>query len=1017
MLSVGVLLGTLVTGLGQGADPERSAETAVANLTVYPGLEAVLFASEPLIASPTNIDVDERGRVWVCEVQNYRGHGARDQRPEGDRILILEDTNGDGVSDRTKVFYQGRDVDAALGICVFDGRVIVTCAPNVIVFTDADGDDVPDSKSYLFTQTGRPQNDHSTHSVVFGPDGHLYWNMGNGGAYVHDADGRLVRDQFGQPVLDRRIAGRDPAFAGIKSSFWGGMVFRCDLNGEQFEVLGHNFRNNYEVTVDSFGNPWQSDNDDDGNYGVRLNYILEYGNYGYLEEYSGAGWRVPRVSAHPEIASRHWHQNDPGVVPNWVQTGAGSPTGITVYEGDLLPERFWGRVLHCDAGPGVLHAADSRRVGDLADTEMVNLVSTETDKWFRPVDVAVAPDGSLFLSDWYDPVVGWNRQADLQRGRIFRIAPPGHQYAVPDFDFTTPAGAVEALKSPAYSVRAKAWLRLQAFGSEAEEALLALRSSENPWYQARAYWLLAADADRGGVYVDEAMQSIDPRIRTVGLRAAVRYGHPLLDRLRQLVRDPEAAVRRECAVTLRRIDPGALPELWAVLAEQYDGENRWYLEALGIAAEGRWDQCLSQWFGGAVADYEDPAVRQILWRSRSAATAGHLGQMLRSVVLTDEEVNRLLRAFDFQADSEAKTRELWALAEGDGLGEATSYDERIRFEAMTRLIPVRAQQGEALTALARRLVQELTLPPYRIELIRQFELRDQADVLVSLVMDSGDVEIEAQALAALFGLGAEATVEAAFRDGDPGEWVPRLVASGNGGARPFLLQALLDTDCSQAVREMALRGLIQSREGANAVLDLARSGDFPEALEVAAGQAFSQTLHVMNRDAAAELFPVPALKGDEPLPQMTELLVYVGNAEKGRQLFESATCAQCHSLASAGVGYGPNLAGIGAKLSKQGLYESILDPSASVSPSYQGIEVNLNSGDSLAGLRVSQTDEAVVINLLGSGLRTVPRRDIAELRELDQSVMPAGLQQQLSFDELVDLVEFLASLKAGPTAE
>ena len=117
-----------------------------------------MFASEPQILSPTNIDVDHRGRVWVCEVVNYRAHARNNKRPQGDRILILEDTNGDGKADTQKVYYQGRDVDAALGICVLGNRVIVTCAPNVIVFTDEDGDDKPDSRELLFTQAGRPQD-------------------------------------------------------------------------------------------------------------------------------------------------------------------------------------------------------------------------------------------------------------------------------------------------------------------------------------------------------------------------------------------------------------------------------------------------------------------------------------------------------------------------------------------------------------------------------------------------------------------------------------------------------------------------------------------------------------------------------------------------------------------------------------------------------------------------------------------------------------------------------------------
>ena len=162
----------------------RAAKNAVAGLDVAKGLEATLFASEPDITSLTNLDIDARGRVWVCEVVNYRKNLGR--RKAGDRILILEDTDGDGRSDRQKVFYQGRDVDSAMGICVLGNRVIVSCSPNVLVFTDIDGDDKPDRKEILFSKTGQPQHDHSAHSFLFGPDGKMYWNFGNTGRAVHD---------------------------------------------------------------------------------------------------------------------------------------------------------------------------------------------------------------------------------------------------------------------------------------------------------------------------------------------------------------------------------------------------------------------------------------------------------------------------------------------------------------------------------------------------------------------------------------------------------------------------------------------------------------------------------------------------------------------------------------------------------------------------------------------------------------------------------------------------------------
>ena len=391
-------------------DDIRDAKNAVKGLEVGDGLEVTLSASEPELRSLTNLDVDDRGRVWVCDVMNYRHNSG--SRPEGDRILILEDTTGDGVMDSVKTFYQGRDIDSAMGICVLGNEVIVTATPTVWRFVDEDGDDKPDRKEAMFTETGQPQHDHSAHSFLFGPDGKLYWNFGNTGKQVKDADGNTVVDIHGRAVVDNG------------QPLYGGMPFRCDLDGSNFEVLAHNFRNNWETTVDSFGTLWQSDNDDDGNRGTRINFVMEHGNYGYRDELTGAGWRDDRITLEEEIPLRHWHLNDPGVVPNMLQTGAGSPSGICFYEGRLLPKRFWDQIIHCDPGPNVVRAYPATPDGAGYRATIEPLVTGTIDKWFRPADVCVAPDGSLFVTDWYDPGVGGHRQGDTDRGRLFRIAPP-----------------------------------------------------------------------------------------------------------------------------------------------------------------------------------------------------------------------------------------------------------------------------------------------------------------------------------------------------------------------------------------------------------------------------------------------------------------------------------------------------------------------------------------------------------------------------------------------------------------
>ncbi len=559
---------------GSLAAASRDPADAVAGLDVAEGLEATLFAAEPQLLSLTNLDVDHRGRVWVCEVVNYRGHNG--ERPEGDRILICEDKDGNGVSDDVKVYYQGRDIDSAMGICVLGNKVIVSCSPNIWVFTDENGDDVPDKKELLFSQTGSAQHDHAAHSFVFGPDGKLYWNFGNEGHRVHDAAGNLLKDKRGIEVTDQ---GRP---------YRGGMVFRCNPDGSELEVLGHNFRNNYEAAVDSYGAIWQSDNDDDGNRGVRINFVMEYGNYGYLDERTGAGWQAKRTGMEHEIPRRHWHQDDPGVVPNLLVTGGGSPTGITIYEGELLPEPFRNQMIHCDAGPNVVRSyAVASSGGGFRVTSVNNLLHGARDNWFRPADVCVAPDGSLFVTDWYDPGVGGHGMGDTARGRLFRIAPPGHRYEIPKFDLSTPEGATSALCNPCQSVRYLAWQALHDFGAGATPALQQLASDANPRYRARALWLLSLIPGRASEALSAAATDQDENVRAMAARMARRHPKVLADWLAMLMEDSSAMVRRECAIALRDYAREDAAVIWAELAAQHQRGDRWSLEAVVTHIEGQ----------------------------------------------------------------------------------------------------------------------------------------------------------------------------------------------------------------------------------------------------------------------------------------------------------------------------------------------------------------------------------------------------------------------------------------------
>jgi putative membrane-bound dehydrogenase-like protein len=148
------------------------AENALKGLAVFDDLAVQIVATEPMLKNPTNIDVDEKGRIWVTEAYNYRpAINGNPTNPKGDRIMILEDIDGDGKADTAKVFYQGPELNSPLGISVLGNRVIVSQSPYVWSFYDDNGDDVADRKEILFQGIGGEQHDHGAHSFTFGADG------------------------------------------------------------------------------------------------------------------------------------------------------------------------------------------------------------------------------------------------------------------------------------------------------------------------------------------------------------------------------------------------------------------------------------------------------------------------------------------------------------------------------------------------------------------------------------------------------------------------------------------------------------------------------------------------------------------------------------------------------------------------------------------------------------------------------------------------------------------------------
>jgi len=979
------------------ADP-RHASRAIAGLDVADGLQVTLAASEPNLKSLSNMDIDDRGRVWVMDVMNY-GPRYHNIRAAGDRIVICEDTTGDGVMDRFKTYYQGPDIDSAMGICVLGNEVIVTATPHVYRFTDTDGDDKPDSKEVMFTGIENPKHDHSGHSFSFGPDGKLYWNFGNSGKTVKSADGETVIDSQGRPVIDNG------------QPFYGGMPFRCDLDGSNFEVLAHNFRNNWETAVDSFGTLWQSDNDDDGNRATRINYVMQHGNYGYRDELTGAGWREHRITMEAEIPLQHWHLNDPGVVPNLLLNGAGSPAGICVYEGRLLPERFWDQLVHCDPGPNVVQAYTLKPCGAGYTARVLPLVTGAGDKWFRPIDVCVAPDGSLFVTDWYDPGVGGHQFQDRDRGRLFRIAPPGVAYEIPAFDYATASGAVAALRNPNLAVRYKAWKSLHVMGAEAEDELLKLYADTNPRLRARALWLLGKIEGRGEHYVATALADDDADIRITAIRLADQLGMtPSID-CSSAASDPSPAVRRELALALKFDESPAMPTVWAQLAKQHDGRDRWYLEALGIGSDLRPVECFDAYLTTVDGDWDSPAGHDIAWRVRAPRAAEKIAEILRRQATSPEESKRYFRALEYHP-AEVRNRVLEPLLSL----EPNPKNDLLSVRAFERMEDIDlANYPQARQAIERHIERQRGKPSY-IDFAVRYRPAGMIAELIKIAGSELDDTARVRATQLLLSTDAGRRRINKIVSGKLSEQGRRLADAlallGNARARNILAKCVTDPQYSFDDRKQLVAAMSRNPATSKKLLSIAQQNQLPADVHLLAGGLLSRSSDAGVRQQAKKLFPQARRKDQQPLPPIDQLASMPGDPHRGEKLFHGvATCGKCHPAAGQGKPVGPDLSEIGGKLSREAMLTAILAPSAGISHNYESYAVLTTDGQIITGLKISQTDEQVVIRTAAAVDRAIPTEQIESIKKSETSIMPENLHHTVDQQGLVDLVEYLSALK------
>ena len=636
--------------------------------TVPDGFEVTIWATSPQISNPTNIDFDERGRMYVAEGINYRGKKGR--RKEGDRIVILEDTLGAGKADKVTVFTQDTNLESPLGVAHIDGKVVVSQPPDLLVYTDVNGDGVidlsVDKKEVLLTGFNGRQHDHSLHSATFGPDGKWNFNQGNMGADFIDKAGRHFF--MGSPYMLQNIAGKRSDDGNV----WiGGFSVRMNSDGSDLRIVGHNYRNSYEQSINSFGDMYQSDNDDPP--ACRVSLIMEGGNAGFASLDGKRSWGADKRPGQSTPVAE-WRQEDPDTMPAGDVYGGGSPTGVAFYENGAMGEKWNGLLLACEAGKNVVFGYLPKPDGAGMKLERFDFFTSNKEKeWagsdflggkatgvlktkFRPSDVCVGPDGAIYVADWFDPGVGGHATRDNgASGTIYRIAPKGFKSVVPKIDLATVAGQLAALRSPSPNVRAGGFNRLKAAGDKVVDDVAGLLADANPYVASRAVWLLAQLGDKGAALARKELASTDDTRRLVAFRALRAAGRDVFTLCESMAKDKSPAVRREVALALREFKTPAAVALLVTVAQQFDGQDRAYLEAIGLASTDREalvHAAIAKSMAKPALEWT-PAYAWLTWRLHPASAVRDVRARLLSGKLDETELKRDLTTLAFTRSAEA----------------------------------------------------------------------------------------------------------------------------------------------------------------------------------------------------------------------------------------------------------------------------------------------------------------------------------------------------------------------------
>jgi len=967
---------------------------ALSTFEIADGFKIEMIASEPLVSSPVDMEIDEYGRMYVVEMHGY----PLDVSGSGN-IILLADTDGDGRMDKRTVFMD--KLVLPTGIQRWKKGVIVTDAPHVYYLEDTDGDGRADKVDTLLTGFALTNPQHNMNNPVYGLDNWIY--------IAHEGAVR-TRDyarEFGGTGSEIRFPGwEDGKRLPVNAN---GRSIRFQPDQKNLEMMAS--RCQFGHSFDEWGNWFGCNNSNQGYQEIIANRYFE------RNPYLLAANATHSMSDHkdmPELFPITTHPDRQLLTDIGVMT-AGS--GLTAYLGNAFPAPYNGRLTFITESVSNIVHVDALRDSGVSFVASRILPNKEflasTDAWHRPVNLYVGPDGALYLLDYYRRVIEspeWMSKEAIEAGNLYDGVDMGRIYRI------TPVDAAPA-----------AWMKGLALGDAPSSGLVQQLANPNNWWRMHAQRVLVDRKDADVLPLLKEMTTASSemgRLHALWVLEGMNALTPGI--IIQALNDTVAGIRVN-AIKLAELHWSDMPQLeqhLRLLENDTDIKVRFQLLlTLGYSKDPRSAQVRDHLL---FRDIADDWVQVAALSAPPEQTAPLLNIVLRQYREKDPAYASLVKRLTEMTGASASLPDITGLIhtacrqqsqrswQGAMLNGLTSgirnrkTDIELPENTTTLLVNTFFETGDNvlrnacyqmlhLTGISNETVKEASIqkalsivnnknedPVRRADAVSFLALGNPQlhyDLLVSLITPNEKTNVQQAALRTL------ATVP------DPDPLCSYLIKEW-----PVL---------GSQVREDAVGILMSSEEKIALLIDALEKEQIP-----VSDVSFPRSVYLMQvkddslKDRARKVFTRNNQSAKEINRKFQKALQRTGDAEKGLTVFLTH-CAICHQVrGEKGVAIGPDL-GTVHNWKKEDLMANILDPNLAIFPGFDIWDIKLGSGESIQGIIAGETASAITLRNQGMVDRTVNRQDIETMKSLNLSAMPTGYDKKISIEEMADLIAFL----------